>query len=106
MKKERRESLPDTAQVNLSTELPSGQWIKRELERCEFRDVRHGKRLRKLLEQLSEQIGGTIPWACQDWANTKAAYRFFSNGRVSEEEILAGTSKPRANGWRPARCSS
>src|SRR5271165_5023489 len=27
---------------------------------------------------------------CQDWANTKAAYRFFSNERVSEEEILAG----------------
>jgi len=28
--------------------------------------------------------------ACQDWANTKAAYRFFDNERVSEAEILAG----------------
>jgi len=27
--------------------------------------------------------------ACEDWANTKAAYRFFSNG-VSEVEILRG----------------
>jgi hypothetical protein len=27
---------------------------------------------------------------CQDWANTKAAYRFFSNDRVSEADILAG----------------
>jgi hypothetical protein len=27
---------------------------------------------------------------CQDWANTKAAYRFFSNNRVSEAQILAG----------------
>lgn len=35
-------------------------------------------------------IGASIPLACQDWANTKAAYRFFSNDRVSEEEILAG----------------
>src|SRR5581483_10513235 len=26
----------------------------------------------------------------QDWANTKAAYRFFSNPRVSEEENLSG----------------
>ena len=26
----------------------------------------------------------------QDWENTKGAYRFFSNERVSEEEILAG----------------
>jgi hypothetical protein len=90
MKKQRRELLSDTAQRNLSTELPSSQWMDCELASCEFRDTPHGKRLRKLLEQLSEQIGGTIPWACQDWANTKAAYRFFSNGRVSEEEILAG----------------
>ena len=28
--------------------------------------------------------------ACQDWASTKAAYRFFSNERVSEQEILSG----------------
>ena len=29
-------------------------------------------------------------FGCQDWANTKAAYRFFSNERVSEEDILRG----------------
>jgi Transposase DNA-binding len=39
-----------------------------------FYHVRHGKRLRTLLEQLSERIGGSIPFACQDWAATKAAY--------------------------------
>src|ERR1035438_10767900 len=31
-----------------------------------------------------------IPFACQDWAATKAAYRFLSNERISEEKILAG----------------
>jgi hypothetical protein len=31
-----------------------------------------------------------VPLACQDWANTKAAYRFFSNERVDEGAILAG----------------
>ncbi|WP_287301227.1 transposase DNA-binding-containing protein [Mesorhizobium sp.] len=35
--------------------------------------------------------------ACQDWANTKAAYRFFSSDRVSEGETLAGHSN-RASG--------
>ena len=35
-------------------------------------------------------LGESIPLACQDWAGTKAAYRFFSNERVSEEEILRG----------------
>jgi Transposase DNA-binding len=70
--------------------LQSDRWIGSELARCEFKDERHGKRLRKLVEQLSDKIGGSIPLACQDWANTKAAYRFFSNDRVSEREILAG----------------
>jgi hypothetical protein len=70
--------------------LQSERWIEHELARCKFKDVRHGKRLQKLLEKLSDNIGGSIPWACQDWANTKAAYRFFSNARVGEQEILAG----------------
>jgi len=65
-------------------------WLEREIASCRFDDVRHGKRLRTLLEQLSERIGGSIPFACQDWAATKAAYRFFSNARISEDKILAG----------------
>jgi hypothetical protein len=30
------------------------------------------------------------PLACQDWANTKAAYRFLSKGQVKEHTILEG----------------
>ncbi|WP_197531972.1 IS4/Tn5 family transposase DNA-binding protein [Paramagnetospirillum magneticum] len=33
-------------------------------------------------DQLGGAIGQAIPRACQDWANTKAAYRFFFNSRV------------------------
>src|SRR3989442_4119749 len=65
-------------------------WVDKELAGCKFADVRLDKRLRTLVEQLSEGIGETIPMACQDWANTKAAYRFLSNERVSEDDILAG----------------
>lgn len=65
-------------------------WVDRELAGCQFKDERLGKRFRKLLEQLSDGTGQSIPMACQDWANTKAAYRFFSNERVSEKDILAG----------------
>jgi len=43
-----------------------------------------------VLKQLAEGTTESIPLACQDWANTKAAYRFFSNERVSEADILAG----------------
>jgi len=52
--------------------------------------VRLNKRFRKLVEQLSGGIGASIPWACQDWANIKAAYRFLSNPLVNEAEILQG----------------
>jgi hypothetical protein len=38
--------------------------------------------------------------ACQDWANTKAAYRFFSNERVNERDILAGHFNQRASDLR------
>jgi hypothetical protein len=65
-------------------------WIENEVVGCEFPDFRHGKRLRQLLEQLSSRVGGVTPWACQDSANTKAAYRFFGNDRISEANILAG----------------
>ena len=65
-------------------------WIDNELMGCGFPDARHGKRLRRLLEQLSSRVGSATPWACQDWANTKAVYRFFGNDPVSEANILAG----------------
>lgn len=65
-------------------------WIDNEFEASKFADKRLGTRLCKIVKQLFEKIGNTIPMACQDWASTKAAYRFFSNPRLSEEEILAG----------------
>lgn len=65
-------------------------WVDRELCDCTFKDERLGKRFRSLLGQLSSSPGGSIPLVCQDWANTKAAYRFLDNDRVSEAEILAG----------------
>ena len=61
-----------------------------ELGGCQFQDVRLGRRFQKLVRQLESRLGQSIPLACQDWTNTKAAYRFLSNRRVSEEPILAG----------------
>ena len=68
----------------------TASWVDQELAGCEFADVRLGKRFRTLVERLSDGVGDSIPMACQDWAGTKAAYRFFSNDRVSEGEILSG----------------
>jgi hypothetical protein len=66
------------------------KWLDRELAGSSFADERLGQRFRKLVDQLEGAMGESLPLACQDWANTKAAYRFFSNERVSEAEILAG----------------
>lgn len=68
----------------------AGSWLDTELADCQFKDQRLGKRFRSLIEQLSSSPGDAIPLVCQDWANTKAAYRFLDNDRVSEAEILAG----------------
>lgn len=79
----------------------SVDWVEREIDGCEFRDERLGKRFRSLLEHLSSHPGGSIPLVCQDWANTKAAYRFLDNDRISEAEILAGhfqATRDRASG--------
>src|SRR4051794_31238730 len=68
----------------------TGGWFDREIAGCSLVDRRLEKRLRNLLELLGHAMGASIPLACQDWANTKAAYRFFSNERISEAAILAG----------------
>ncbi|MBC8752772.1 IS4/Tn5 family transposase DNA-binding protein, partial [Paraburkholderia podalyriae] len=65
-------------------------WLNCEIADSEFQDIRLRKRFGMLLEQLWKGMGQTIPLACQDWANTKAAYRFMNNDRVSEQDILSG----------------
>ena len=65
-------------------------WFDEELAGCDFGDQRLNKRLRMMAKQIEGAMGDSIPLACQDWANTKAAYRFLSNDRVCEADIFAG----------------
>ena len=76
--------------VDLPRPCDGETWADREVAGCVFKDARLSDRFRILLKRLGSSMGASIPLACQDWANTKAAYRFFSNGRVSEEDILTG----------------
>jgi len=59
-------------------------WVGRESDGCAFPDQRLKARLGTILGDLGGKIGETLPIACQDWAATKAAYRFFSNRRVDD----------------------
>ena len=65
-------------------------WVEHELAGGVFPDARLKARLGRLLGDLGERIGGTLPVACQDWAATKAAYRFLDNERIDDGVILGG----------------
>ena len=65
-------------------------WIEAECAASVFKDARLKRRFVVLLKRIAHSIGGSIPFVCQDWSNTKAAYRFLSNERVNEADILAG----------------
>lgn len=68
----------------------NGQWVEDEFNHSRFRDERIRKRVFRFVRQLAEHLGEPIPNACQDWANTKAAYRLLSNPRLTEGDILSG----------------
>jgi hypothetical protein len=53
-------------------------------------DVRHTKRLARLLGRLSERPVDSIPTACHGWAETVAASRFLHNPNIDAPEILSG----------------
>src|SRR5216683_7578877 len=82
--------LRDLTNGNGSCTSSTKTWVDDEVADCDFRDARLNRRFRMLLKQIGSDVGQSIPLVCQDWANTKAAYRFFSNERVSESDILAG----------------
>ena len=65
-------------------------WVDEETAGCGLDDARLNRRLGAMLAALGERPGRSLPTAFQDWANTKAAYRFFANDKVSEDKILAG----------------
>jgi hypothetical protein len=62
-------------------------------------DARREERLRVLIETLAEQGGRPIPQACETWAATNAAYRFFDNAHVDPAVISQSLARATA-----ARC--
>jgi hypothetical protein len=73
----------------MSTAFSDGSFypIEKEFESVELGDKRLGKRLSQMAKELDRNIGHTINHAFATWADTKAAYRFFSNSHVGAEEI-------------------
>jgi hypothetical protein len=69
--------------------IPPGQWAQQEFGFAELGDDRRNKRLVKIATKLAAKPGGTLPQAFADWAELKAAYRFFGQSGVTFERIQA-----------------
>ena len=64
-------------------------WAAEEFAKVNLGDKRLDTRLIKLCERFSDAPESPINQACLDWAETKAAYRFFQNENVEVSQILA-----------------
>lgn len=64
-------------------------WAAEEFAEVSLGDKRLDARLIKLCERFSDTPESPINQACADWAETKAAYRFFRNENVAVSEIMA-----------------
>ena len=68
-------------------------WAEVEFRHANLGDVRRQKRLIQLAEKRGAAPNASIPQACGDTASTKAAYRFYDNQAVTEEDILGSHQK-------------
>ncbi len=60
-------------------QIGGASWIDGEIDGAGYGDARLGESLWRLMTRLDSAMGQPIPLVCEDWANTKAAYRFLSN---------------------------
>jgi hypothetical protein len=65
-----------------------------EFRHLDWGDKRIKKRAAKFLETLAKSPKASIPQACQGWAETQAAYRFYSNESVTWDKRLKAHTDP------------
>ncbi len=77
---------------------PAGPWAQEEFAFANLGDPRLSKRLVNVATNLAANPGGTLPQAFPEWAELKAAYRFFDNRSVDFKKVL----QPHLEGTRLA----
>jgi len=65
------------------------EWVTGELASVDFSDKRLDKRMRIILDRVGSKPGASLPAACKGWDETFGAYRFFNNGKVTEQKVLS-----------------
>jgi hypothetical protein len=74
--------------IVLSKDQIDSAWSKEEFWGIDFNDKRLTNRFIKLSEAFLNRPSVPINQACEDWSDTKAAYRLFDNQKVTPQEIL------------------
>jgi hypothetical protein len=76
-------------------------WLEREIASCQFDDVRHGKRLRTLLEQLSERIGAAFRSPVRIGRPRRQPIDSFQTAGSARTRFWRGTFSARRSGSQP-----
>jgi hypothetical protein len=63
-------------------------WAREEFAFADLGDPRLNKRLVKIATNLAGHPGGTLPQAFSNWAELKAAYRFFDHRAVDYQKVM------------------
>jgi len=63
------------------------EWTTNEFSSANLGDERLNKRLEKISNRFAKSPLSPINHACDDWTETKAAYRFFRNDKIKYQEI-------------------
>lgn len=74
--------------MSITTLEPASQWAQEEFAFADLGEPRLNKRVVKIATNLALSPGGTLPQAFADWAELKAAYRFFENPRVDFAKVV------------------
>ncbi len=75
-------------QVMSTTVLAPAQWAQMEFALARLGDQRRTQRLVKIATRLAQSPGGTLPQAMPRWEELKAAYRFFSQPKITYADVL------------------
>ena len=73
----------------VTVDRPVQSWAVQEFGQAQLGDPRRTRRLVRLAQQRGRQPTASLPQGCDGWAGAKAAYRFFDNGMIQPEMILA-----------------
>lgn len=68
-------------------EMSNEEWAAEEFAEIDLKDERLNRRCEELAKALGKQPSAPLNQASEDWADTKAAYRFFNNQKVEPEKI-------------------